>query len=32
VHGLGLIVVGTEAGDRISRVMALFAHVFGGLY
>jgi hypothetical protein len=32
VHGLGLAVAGTPAGDAVSRVMALFAHVFGGLY
>jgi hypothetical protein len=32
VHGLGLAIAGTEAGETVSRVMALFAHVFGALY
>lgn len=32
VHGLGLTIAGTAAGEAVSRVMALFAHVFGALY
>jgi hypothetical protein len=32
VHGLGLIIAGTTAGEAVSRVMALFAQVFGTLY
>ena len=32
VHGLGLTIAGTAAGEAVSRVMALFAHVFGVLY
>lgn len=32
VHGLGLAIAGTPAGEAVSRAMALFAHVFGGLY
>ena len=32
VHGLGLVTVGTAAGDAVSRIMALFAQVFGALY
>lgn len=32
VHGLGLTIAGTAAGESVSRVMALFAQVFGGLY
>lgn len=32
LHGFGLVTAGTPVGDVISRVMALFAHVFGGLY
>lgn len=32
VHGLGLTIAGTAAGEAVSRVMAQFAHVFGGLY
>lgn len=32
VHGLGLVAAGTAAGEAVSRVMALFARVFGGLY
>jgi hypothetical protein len=32
VHGLGLIMAGTAAGEAVSRIMALFAHVFGALY
>jgi hypothetical protein len=32
VHGLGIGVAGTAAGDAVSRVMALFALVFGALY
>jgi hypothetical protein len=32
VHGLGLIMAGSAAGEVVSRIMALFAHVFGGLY
>lgn len=32
VHGLGLITAGKPAGEAMSRVMALPAMVFGGLY
>lgn len=32
VHGLGLTIAGTAAGEAGSRVMALFAHAFGALY
>lgn len=32
VYGFGLVTGGTPAGDAVSRVMALFAQVFGGLY
>jgi hypothetical protein len=32
VHGLGIGIAGTAAGDAVSRVMALFAHVIGSLY
>jgi hypothetical protein len=32
VHGLGLTIAGTAAGEAVSRIMALFAHVFGALY
>lgn len=32
VHGLGLTIAGTAAGEAVSRGMALFAHVFGALY
>jgi hypothetical protein len=32
VHGLGLIMAGTAAGEAVSRIMALFAHLFGALY
>lgn len=32
VHALGLGMAGTAAGEAASRVMALFARVFGGLY
>jgi hypothetical protein len=32
VHGLGLLIAGTAAGDTVSRIMALFARAFGGLY
>lgn len=32
VHGLGLAIAGTAAGEAVSRFMALFAHLFGGLY
>lgn len=32
VHGLGLALAGTAAGEAVSRVMALFARVFGDLY
>ena len=32
VHGLGLVIAGTAAGDAVSRVMALFARAFGALY
>jgi hypothetical protein len=32
VHGLGLTIAGTATGEAVSRVMALFAHVFGALY
>jgi hypothetical protein len=29
---LGLLTAGTAAGETVSRIMALFAHVFGALY
>ncbi|HET6604278.1 MAG TPA: hypothetical protein VFG21_08705 [Xanthomonadaceae bacterium] len=29
VHGLGLIIVGTPVGEAVSRIMAVFARVFG---
>jgi hypothetical protein len=32
LHGFGLATAGTSVGDAISRVMALFAKVFGFLY
>jgi hypothetical protein len=32
VHGLGLAIAGTAAGEAVSRFMALFARVFGALY
>jgi hypothetical protein len=32
VHGLGLLMAGTAAGEAVSRIIALFAHVFGVLY
>jgi hypothetical protein len=32
VHGLGIAMAGTAAGEAVSRVMALFARVFGALY
>ena len=32
LHGWGLVTAGTAAGEAVSRVMALFAHVFGALY
>lgn len=32
LYGFGLVVAGTPVGDAVSRVMALFAQVFGGLY
>jgi hypothetical protein len=32
VHGLGIAIAGTAAGDAVSRGMALFAHAFGGLF
>jgi hypothetical protein len=32
VHGLGLLTAGTAAGEAVSRIMALFALVFGALY
>jgi hypothetical protein len=32
VHGLGLFMAGTAAGEAVSRIMALFAQVFGALY
>lgn len=32
VHGFGLATAGTAVGDAASRIMAIFAHVFGGLY
>jgi hypothetical protein len=32
VHGLGIVIAGTAAGEAVSRVMALFARVFGALY
>lgn len=31
-HGLGLVVVGTEAGEAVSRVMAVPARLLGGFY
>lgn len=30
VHGLGLMIVGTPVGESVSRIMAVFARVFGG--
>jgi hypothetical protein len=32
VHGLGIAIAGTTAGEAVSRVMARFAQVFGALY
>jgi hypothetical protein len=32
VHGLGIVMAGTAAGEAVSQVMALFARVFGALY
>jgi hypothetical protein len=32
VHGFGLVTAGTRLGEVASRVMATFAHLFGGLY
>ena len=32
VHALGIVLAGTAAGEAVSRVMALFARVFGDLY
>lgn len=32
VYGFGLVTAGTPVGDAMSRGMALFARVFGGLY
>ena len=32
LHGFGLVTAGTPVGDLVSRIMALFARVFGGLY
>lgn len=32
VYGFGLVTAGTPVGDAVSRVMALFAQVFGFLY
>lgn len=32
VHGIGLIIPGTPAGNAVSRIMALFARAFGALY
>jgi hypothetical protein len=32
VHGVGLVMAGTAAGEAVSRVMAMFAQVFGALY
>lgn len=32
IHGVGLIIVGTPAGEAVSRIMAVFAHIFGWLY
>jgi hypothetical protein len=32
IHGVGLIIVGTPAGEAVSRIMALPARVFGALY
>ena len=31
-HGFGLVIVGTPMGEVVSRVMAVFAHLFGWLY
>ena len=31
-HGFGLIIVGTPTGETVSRIMATFARLFGGLY
>jgi len=32
LHGFGLVTAGTPVGDVVSKIMALFARVFGGLY
>jgi hypothetical protein len=32
LHGFGLVIAGTPLGNVVSRIMALFARVFGGLY
>jgi hypothetical protein len=32
VHGLGLLIAGTAAGETVSGIMALFARAFGALY
>jgi len=32
VHGLGLTIAGTAAGEAVSRGMALFANLFGAVY
>jgi hypothetical protein len=32
LYGFGLVTAGTQAGNAVSRVMALFAHLFGALY
>lgn len=32
VYGFGLVTAGTPVGDAVSRAMALFSRVFGGLY
>jgi hypothetical protein len=32
VYGFGLVTAGTPVGDAVSRVMALFARMFGFLY
>jgi hypothetical protein len=32
VYGFGLVTAGTPLGDAVSRVMAVFARMFGGLY
>jgi hypothetical protein len=32
VFGLGIVTAGTAAGEAVSRIMALFAHVFGPIH